>query len=305
MVLLWKRLEYATPDDAHEKRRVEWRPRGRRSLQIEEFDGTIGPYALVRKIGRGSMGTVYEAVDEAGRRVAIKVLTGELAVHEELVERFRREAVSAAHLSHPNITKVVDFGEEGDRLYMAMELLVGSDLKVLIEQGRTGSLQERLWIMTQVAAGMAHVHAANLVHRDIKPGNIHVTPEGVAKIMDFGLVRLGDSNMTATGMVMGSPAYMAPEQLKGARVDARSDIFAMGAVFYELLSGRRAFGGKGLTDLMMAVISREPVPLTECAPGTPAPVAFVVGRCLRKKPAERYGTAGELHAALEVLAFGQ
>ncbi len=249
------------------------------------------------------MGTVYEAVSEAGRRVAIKVLTGELVVHEELVERFRREAVSAAHLSHPNITTVVDFGEEGDRLYMAMELLVGSDLKVLIEQGRLGSLRDRLWIMTQVAAGMAQVHAARLVHRDLKPGNIHVSAEGVAKIMDFGLVRLGDSQMTATGMVLGSPAYMAPEQLRGARVDARSDIFALGAVFYELLSGRRAFEGKRLTDLMMAVIDREPVPLAECAPGTPPAVAFVVGRCLRKRPDERYATAGELYAALQLLMF--
>jgi eukaryotic-like serine/threonine-protein kinase len=247
------------------------------------------------------MGTVYEGVDPAGQRFAIKVLTGELAVHEEMVERFRREAVSAAHLNHPNITKVADFGEEGARLYMAMELLVGSDLKLLIERDALGSPADRVRIMTQVAAGMAHVHAANLVHRDLKPGNIHVTPEGVAKIMDFGLVRLGDSNMTATGMVMGSPAYMAPEQLRGAKVDARCDVFALGAVFYELLSGLRAFPGKGLTAIMMAVVGTQPKPLAECAPSVPPPIAFVVGRCLRKDPAERYRTAGELHAALEAL----
>jgi eukaryotic-like serine/threonine-protein kinase len=251
------------------------------------------------------MGTVYEAADAQGRKVAVKVLAGELAIHEEIVERFRREAMAAAQVRHPNVTTVIDFGEEGERLYMVMELLEGADLKVLIERAGLGPTDARLRIMTQVAAGMAEVHASSLVHRDLKPSNIHLTTEGVAKIMDFGLVRLGDSNMTRTGMVMGSPAYMAPEQLKGARVDARSDVFALGAVFYELLSGRRAFGGRGLTDLMMAVINREPVPLTECAPGTPPPVAFVVGRCLRKKPSERYGTAGELHAALEVLAFGQ
>jgi serine/threonine-protein kinase len=155
--------------------------------------------------------------------------------------------------------------------------------------------------MTQVAAGMALVHARNLVHRDLKPGNIHVTPEGVAKIMDFGIVRIGDSNLTATGMVMGSPAYMAPEQLRGVKVDARSDVFALGATFYEILAGRRAFGGKGLAEVMAKVLSQEPTPLSESAPGVPDPVAMVVARCLSKDPGGRYRNAGELHAALEAL----
>jgi eukaryotic-like serine/threonine-protein kinase len=270
-------------------------------LSTEEPAGNIGPYRLARKIGRGSMGTVYEGLDANGRRLAIKVLTGELAVHEELVERFRREAMAAANFQHPNITSVVDFGEEGDNLYMVMELLEGADLKELIERGELGPFPERLRIMTQVAAGMALVHAGNLVHRDLKPGNIHVTPDGVAKIMDFGIVRLGDSNMTATGMVMGSPAYMAPEQLRGARVDASSDVFALGVTFYELLSGRRAFGGKGLADVMMKVLSLEPTPLAACAPETPPAVAMVIARCLRKDPGGRYRNAGELHAALEAL----
>jgi serine/threonine protein kinase len=270
-------------------------------VSMEPEEGTIASYRLVRRIGRGSMGTVYEAFDPSGQRLAVKVLAGELAGDAELVERFRREAMAAANLPHPNITRVVDFGEEGERLYMAMELLDGLDLKVVIERGSQGPLGTRLWIMLQVAAGMAAVHAAGLVHRDLKPGNIHVTPQGVAKIMDFGLVRLTDSNMTRTGMVMGSPAYMAPEQLRGDRADARCDVFALGAVFYELLSGRRAFPGKQITEVMMSVVGREPAPLAEFAPDTPAPVAFVVGRCMRKNPAERYRSAGELHAALEAL----
>ncbi len=264
-------------------------------------EGTIGSYRLVRRIGRGNMGVVYEGLDVGGRHLAVKVLPRELAKDPELVERFRREAMAAARLPHPNITSVVDFGTDGDRLYMAMELLEGADLKVLIDSDRLGSLAERIGIMKQVAAGMAAVHAAGLVHRDLKPANIHLTPAGVAKIMDFGLVRMSDSNMTSTGMVMGSPAYMAPEQLRGDKVEAGCDVFSMGAVFYELLSGKRAFPGKGITEIMMAVVTREPSPLAEYAPETPLAVALVVRRAMRKDPTQRYRNAGELHAALEVL----
>lgn len=267
----------------------------------------LGRYRLIEKIGKGSMGEVYRAQDPASStEVALKVMAAGLAEDAELVERFRREAMSAAVLDHPNITRVYDFGEEGRQLYMAMELLDGADLKSLIEQRAAGGLPDKLAIMLQVGAGMAFVHARGLVHRDIKPGNIHIQPDGQVKIMDFGLVRFGDSNMTRTGMVLGSPSYMAPELIRGEKADARSDVFSLGAVFYELLSGRRAFGGKVLSQIMMGVLSGEPEPLELCAPDVPAAVARIVERCLEKAPEGRYQTAGELHAALEVaqLAYG-
>jgi serine/threonine-protein kinase len=227
-------------------------------------------------------------------------MAGELSSDAELMERFRREALAAADLNHPNITRVFDFGEEGEQLYMAMELLKGSDLKVLIERAQLGDLAWKLRVMVEVASGMAFVHRRNLVHRDLKPGNIHVTTSGTPKIMDFGLVRLGDSNMTRTGMVMGSPAYMSPEQLKGDKADARSDVFSLGAVFYELLSGHRAFAGKNITQIMMNVLANEHAPLETAAPDVPRVLQYVVGRAMHKEPTDRYQTAGELHAALEV-----
>jgi eukaryotic-like serine/threonine-protein kinase len=248
------------------------------------------------------MGTVYRAVDLTnGETVAIKIMARELAEDAELAERFRREAKAASEVTHPGITRVFELGEAEQQLYMAMELLDGDDLKDLITRGETGDVPHRIDLMTQVAAAMALVHSRGLVHRDLKPGNIHVTPEGRAKIMDFGLVRFGDSNMTATGMVMGSPAYMSPEQLSGARVDARSDVFSLGAVFYELLSGQRAFPAKGITQIMMSILQTEPRPLRDLVPHAPPALVHVIGRCLRKDAALRYQTAGELHSALEIV----
>jgi serine/threonine protein kinase len=261
----------------------------------------MGRYWLLENLGRGAMGVVYRAQDSTtGAEVALKVMAAELSNDPELMERFRREAQTAAHITHPNITRVYDFGEADQRLYMAMELLDGSDLKALIERGGLTSLSAKLAVMTQVASGMALVHARGLFHRDLKPANIHVTTGGQAKIMDFGLVRLSDSEMTSTGMVMGSPSYMAPELIKGNKADARSDVFGLGAVFYELLSGRRAFSGKGITQIVMAIIGTEPESLAVCAPEVPAPIARIVERSLRKAPESRYQTAGELYAALEV-----
>jgi serine/threonine protein kinase len=264
-----------------------------------ERDAFIGPYKILDKLGRGSMGQVFHAVDTDGQAWAIKVMASELADEPELVERFQREAMAASLLDHPNVTRVHDYGEEERRLYMVMELLRGSDLKLLIERRQPMSLQQKLSIMVQVGAGMAYVHRRNIVHRDLKPANIHIQPDGQAKIMDFGLVRVGDSNMTRTGTVMGSPAYMAPEVLIGNRADARSDVFSMGAAFYELLVAQRAFVGRGIADIMMNVIRHEPLPLSSCSPPPPPGVAFVVEKCLRKDPAQRYQNAAELHAALE------
>jgi eukaryotic-like serine/threonine-protein kinase len=265
-----------------------------------EPNAFIGPYRILDKIGRGTMGQVFRAVDTDGESWAIKVMSAEMADEPELVERFQREAMAAALLDHPNVTRVHDFGEDERRLYMVMELLRGTDLKVLIERKEALTLQQKLSIMVQVGAGMAYVHGRNIVHRDLKPANIHVTPNGQAKIMDFGLVRVGDSNMTRTGTIMGSPAYMSPEVLMGNRADARSDVFSLGAAFYELLAGQRAFAGKGIADIMMNVLQREPPPLSSFTPPVPPGVAFVVERCLRKEATARYQGAAELHAALEV-----
>jgi serine/threonine-protein kinase len=269
-------------------------------LETEPFDRVIGRYRVVAKLGRGSMGTVYRAVASDGNEVAIKVMAPELSDDPDLLERFRREAMTAAAIDHPNITRVYDFGQEGRQLFMAMELLDGADLKAVIEQQAVVAIPVKLTLMEQVARGMAAVHARGFVHRDIKPANIHLKSNGQIKIMDFGLVRLGDSSMTATGMAMGSPAYMAPEQLRGEKADARSDVFSMGAVFYELLAGQRAFPGKGVAQILMNVISTEPAPLAQISPATPRPVGAIVERCLKKDQASRYQSAGELHAALEV-----
>jgi eukaryotic-like serine/threonine-protein kinase len=261
---------------------------------------TVGGYLLEERLGQGAMGVVYAGRSEVGERVAVKILPPDLATDTELVERFRREADSAAGLPHPNVTRVLAFGNEGQDLYMVMELLDGSDLRTLIDQGRAGTVRDKLSIMVQVAEGMSFVHAHALVHRDLKPANIHVMRDGVAKIMDFGLVKLSDSEMTRAGTAMGSPAYMAPEMVRGEPADSRTDVFSLGACFYELLAGKRAFPGKGLTQILMAVMSSEPESLATAAPDVPAPVARIVEKALHKNAGYRYQTAGELHAALEV-----
>ncbi len=268
---------------------------------MEAQPTTIGPYRIIEKIGRGAMGEVFRAEDpKRGTHVAVKVMASELSDQEELVERFRREALSAAQLTHPNITQVLDFGEDGQHIYMAMELLEGADLTALIERRELGDLARSVGIMYQVAAGLAFVHYHSLVHRDLKPGNIHVAHDGRVRIMDFGLVRLTDSEMTRTGMVMGSPAYMSPEQIRGEKADARSDVFSLGSVFYELFAGRRAFDGKNLPEILMKIMNQEPEPLAKLAPTLPGPVAGIVGRCMRKDAEKRYQNGGELFAALEV-----
>jgi len=263
----------------------------------------IGKYVIQAKIGSGAMGVVYKARDPwRGTDVAVKVLPPDMADEEELVARFRREAESASTLDHPNIIRVYDYGEAEGLLFMVMELLQGVDLKVLIEQGTVGPMPRKFSIMVQVADALGYVHARDIVHRDLKPGNIHVEADGRAKVMDFGLVRLADSEMTRAGTVMGSPSYMAPEQMRGRKADARSDIFSLGAVYYELLSGKRAFPGKGIHQILMAVMTSEPPPLVQVASDVPAPLAEVVTRCLGKDPDTRYQNGSELSAALRALA---
>jgi serine/threonine-protein kinase len=273
-------------------------------IEMSEL-GQLGNYRILERIGSGSMGEVFRAEDTgAGRQVALKVMFQSLSEDAELVERFRREAHAASLLVHPNITRVYESGQANGRLFMAMELLDGADLRGIIRADPPVPLEQKLQIMLDTCGGMAYVHALDMVHRDIKPGNIHIKSDWTVKIMDFGLVRLGDSVMTQAGSVMGSPSYMAPEIVRGEQADARTDVFSLGAVFYELLTGQRPFPGKQMHQVLMLVLSAEPKPLRELAPEVPAGVAEVVTKCLSKGRDERYTDAGPLRIAL-ALAGGR
>jgi tRNA A-37 threonylcarbamoyl transferase component Bud32/tetratricopeptide (TPR) repeat protein len=261
---------------------------------------TIGKYKIVEKIGAGAMGDVYKAQDAVlNRSVAIKTIAAELGADDTLRKRFEREAQSAARLNHPNIITVYDFGEEHDRLYMAMELLDGTDLKQVIKDRSVTTLDQKLAIMIQICEGLAFAHAHEIVHRDLKPANIHVTLNGQVKIMDFGLARLSGSEMTRTGMVLGTPNYMSPEQVRGERADARSDIFALGCVFYELIAFQKAFEADSMHAVLFKVMQEEPRALAEVLPDVPLALAQVIEKSLAKDAVERFQNAGEMLGPLQ------
>ena len=258
----------------------------------------IGKYRVVGTIGKGAMGEVYKAKDPLlNRYVAIKTIAPALAADPDFRRRFQREAQSAAQLNHTNIVTVFDFGEEDGRTYMAMELLEGRDLKDAV-RSRDLRLGDKLAVMDQICDGLAFAHAKGVVHRDIKPGNIHLQPNGRVKILDFGLARLGESDMTKTGTVMGTPNYMSPEQVRGQKADARSDVFSLGAVFYELLSQHRPFEADSVHGVLLQILEREPEPIRKWAPDVPAALVAVVERALAKDPARRYADAGEMARGL-------
>jgi tRNA A-37 threonylcarbamoyl transferase component Bud32 len=264
----------------------------------------VGKYKIVEKLGQGAMGEVFRAHDPVlGRDVAIKTVAGKLSSDEKALERFRREARSAAQLTHPNIITVYDFGDEQGTAYMAMELLEGADLRDLIEKDTAGSLQDKLLIMEQLLDGLAFAHDKEVLHRDLKPGNVHILPNGQVKIMDFGLARRAKDG-AATDVIMGTPYYMSPEQAQGERATKRSDIFSVGAVFYELLTGRRPFTGATIPAVLFAVVHREPEPLGELVPEAAGSLEALVARALRKNPDERFQDAAEMLNALRVVWAG-
>ncbi len=258
----------------------------------------IGKYRVVGTIGKGAMGEVYKAKDPLlNRYVAIKRIAPALAADPDFRRRFQREAQSAAQLGHANIVTVFDFGEEDGLPYMAMELLEGRDLKEVI-RSRDLRLGDKLAVMEQICDGLAFAHAKGVVHRDLKPGNIHLQPNGQVKVLDFGLALLGASDMTKTGTVMGTPHYMSPEQVRGQRADARSDVFSLGAVFYELLSRHRAFDADSVHGVLFQILEQQPEPIRKWAPEVPGALVDVVERALVKDPAGRYADAGEMARAL-------
>jgi tetratricopeptide (TPR) repeat protein len=259
----------------------------------------IGKYRVVGKIGQGAMGEVYKAHDPLlNRYVALKTISPSLAADSEFRERFRREAQSAARLNHPNIVTVFDFGEESGITYMAMELLEGVDLREALRRRSLGHLGRKLEVMAQLCDGLAFAHSQGVVHRDLKPGNVHIQPTGHVKVLDFGLARLGASEMTRAGTVMGTPHYMSPEQVRGERADPRSDVFSLGALFYEVVSGHRAFEGGVVAEVLQAIVTKEPEPLRRRVPDVPAALVPVIERALAKSPDRRFRDAGEMGQAL-------
>jgi hypothetical protein len=273
---------------------------------------TLGQFRIVARLGQGGMGVVYRATDEKLRRdVAIKVLPESVTGDADRRRRFLREARTAAAISHPNIATVFDIGEEGGRVYLAMELIEGATLRTRLGRGGIG-VGEATRIARQIAAGLARAHDKGIVHRDLKPENVMLTPDGGVKILDFGLAKLHEPDssesalerqetQTLDGRVMGTPGYMSPEQARGGVVDARSDLFSLGIVLYEMLTGRRPFGGASSAEVLAAIMRDTPEPLAKAAPGAPRELAAIVERCLAKSPEDRWSGAGELLEALEAL----
>jgi len=261
----------------------------------------FGRFRVLGELGRGAMGVVYRAEDPAlGRPVAIKTitLTGTEEERAHFEARFLQEARAAGGIGHPAIITIYDVGREGDIAFMAMELLDGRELRDLI---RGGSLapSEAVEIAARVAEALAAAHERGIVHRDVKPGNIMVLSDGRVKIMDFGIARLRDPDVkTATGMLLGSPRYMSPEQVSGEPFDHRADIFSLGVVLYEMLTGVTPFSGQDMTQLMYQVVHGAAVPPSHVNRALPTVLDYIVARALKKSPAERYGSAAEFAADL-------
>lgn len=275
----------------------------------------LGRYEIVALVGKGGMGEVYRARDtELGRDVAVKVLPAETAQDEGRLERFKREARAVAQLSHPNILDIHDFGTENGVSYSVTELLEGNDLRERLI-GHPLPVSRVFKIGRVVAEGLAAAHSKGIVHRDIKPANIFVTKTGQVKILDFGIARLRSDfakgeietgsptkTLTEAGQIIGTTAYMSPEQVVGQPADARSDIFSLGCVLYEMITGQKAFDGKTPNETMVAVVSKDPVPIAELRPDAPTALDLLIKRCLEKEPDERFESARDVAFALEALS---
>jgi serine/threonine-protein kinase len=274
-------------------------------------NSTLAHYRILSKLGSGGMGEVYLAEDTLlGRLVALKILPPEFAQQTDRMNRFVREAKSASALNHPNIITIHEIGADGDAHFIASEYIEGETLHSLLRH-EPPTLKSSLEIAIQIASALDAAHRAGIVHRDIKPENVIMRPDGLVKILDFGIAKLSElhairgesseevatalkSEGTSPGMIIGTAHYMSPEQARGKTVDARSDIFSFGIVFYELLSGKRPFDGENAPDVMGAVLHKEPVPIIQLMPDLPPEIERIVNKTLRKDREQRYQTAKDL-----------
>jgi eukaryotic-like serine/threonine-protein kinase len=262
----------------------------------------LGRFELVSEIGRGAMGIVYKAKDPMlERTVAIKTinLTMDKDGAEMYEKRFYQEARAAGGLNHPNIVTIYDIGRSESLCYMAMEYIEGAELRTLLLPGKPLPVQKALSIAAQVAEGLAYAHERGVVHRDIKPANIMVPETGPVKITDFGIARMRSSNVqTQTGMMMGSPKYMSPEQVIGKRADHRSDLFSLGVILYEMLTGAAPFTGESVNAVMYQIVNFVPPAPSAINPATPPALDTIVARMLAKAVDERAQSAAEIARGL-------
>jgi serine/threonine protein kinase len=258
--------------------------------------GRLGGYRILKVLGQGGMGVVYQAEDiKLKRKVALKAMLPSKESDPVVTKRFLREAESMAALEHPHIVRLYQVGEERDIPFLAMELLKGQSLAERLDSGADFSVAEVLRIGREIALGLGAAHEQGLIHRDIKPANIWLEPSGFVKLLDFGLARRGDtSQLTVTGMVLGTPGYIAPEQARGEKIDGRTDLFSLGAVLNRMTTGRLPFEGKNLVSVLMAMAKHDPQPPQLLNFDIPSEVSDLIMKLLAKSPADRCQSAGEV-----------
>lgn len=270
---------------------------------------SLGKYTIQRELGRGAMGVVYRAFDPfIEREVAIKTLRTDGVEAKELpglLERFKKEAQAAGRLNHPSIVQIYEYGEDAGQVFIAMEIVQGVELRDYLDEGAKFGLDRVVAMMTELLDALGFAHRHGVVHRDIKPGNIVVLPDGRIKIMDFGIARLESSTLTQAGTVLGTPSYMSPEQFMGQRVDGRSDLFSAGAILYELLTGEKAFPGNAFSTIMHKVLKDQPVPPSELNVLVTPAFDAVVRKALGKRPDERFQAAADFAQALKRALAGE
>jgi serine/threonine protein kinase len=262
----------------------------------------FGRYEVVAELGKGAMGTVYRARDPMlNRTVAIKTINMDLDRDEveDYEARFYQEARAAGGLNHPNIVTIYDIGKSGTVAYMAMELLAGKELRSIMAQGKALRVGQAIDIAAQAAEGLGYAHDHDVVHRDIKPANLMIVSDGLVKITDFGIARMRSAEVrTQTGVVLGSPRYMSPEQVVGKRAEPRSDIFSLGVILYEMVTGKPPFAGDDVSAIMFQILNFVPPPPSSVNLDAPEMLDFIVAKALAKSPGDRYASAREMASDL-------